>query len=360
MQGGTRSGKTYNILIWYIIKLLNERDKVLSIVRQSLPSIRGTVMRDFIDILDRMGLYKEENHNKTENVYMLGTNIIEFVSIDSPQKIRGRTRNYCFINEGNELSYDGWLQLVMRTKEKVVIDYNPSDTTSWIYDHVIPRNDADFHITTYRDNPFLDKDIVDEIERLQQADENYWRVYGLGQRGVSQNMIYTHWKPISIIPHAHKYCYGLDFGFRNETALVKVLVRDGACYVQEMLYERGLTMDDLVARLHQLEVSKRDVLWCDSAEPKSIEHIRRMGFNAKGAVKKESEGIRKVQSMPLFLVEGSHNLVKEIKSYKWQTVSGSDGKFPDVEKPVKLADHAMDAMRMAIHSETSKKMLSWV
>ena len=152
MQGGSRSGKTYNILIWFIVKLLQENGKTLTVVRQSLPSIKGTVLRDFIDILSKLGIYSEDNHNKTDQVYSLNGNIIEFVSADQPQKIRGRARNYLFCNEANELSYEAWMQLIMRTEGKIVIDYNPSDVSSWIYDTVIPRDDADFHITTFMDN----------------------------------------------------------------------------------------------------------------------------------------------------------------------------------------------------------------
>jgi len=170
MQGGTRSGKTYNVLTWFIVKLLQEKGKTLTICRSSLPSIKGSVMRDFIEILSKYGLYSEEKHNKSENLYFLGGNIVEFVSTDQPQKIRGRKRNYLFINEANEVNYESWMQLALRTTEKIVIDYNPSDYYSWIYDKVVPREDADFTITTYKDNPFLEKSIVDEIERLKSAD----------------------------------------------------------------------------------------------------------------------------------------------------------------------------------------------
>jgi phage terminase large subunit len=360
MQGGSRSGKTYNILIWFIAKLLAEKGKVFTIVRASLPSIKGTVMRDFVDIMTKLGLYKEANHNKTDSSYQLGTNLIEFVSIDQPQKIRGRARDYLFANECNELSYDAWLQLTMRTRGKIVIDYNPSMEYSFIYDDIIPREDADFYITTYKDNPFLDENIVAEIERLQQVDENYWRVYGLGEKGQSQLTVYTHWKYCPQLPFKTRYFYGLDFGFRAPTALVKCVIQDGAVYAKEELYETELTVDDLVGRMGQIGVSKRDNLWCDSAEPKTIETLRRHGYNARPAVKKVEEGIRKVQSMPLFITEDSINMIKEIRNYKWKVIKDSNNETPSKEEPVKLHDHALDGLRMAVHSETSKKLLQWV
>jgi phage terminase large subunit len=305
-------------------------------------------------------LYKEANHNKTESSYMLGTNLIEFVSTDQPQKVRGRKRSYLFINECNEISYDAWIQLALRTEDKIVIDYNPSMEFSFIYDNIITRDDADFYITTFRDNPFLDKNIVSEIERLKDVDENMWKVYGLGERGQSQLTVYTHWKLCPTLPFKTKYFYGLDWGFRAPTALVKCVLQDDAVYVKEELYEPELTMDDLVARMGQLGISKRDNLWCDSADPKSIEHLRRYGYNAKKSIKKIEEGIRAVKSRPLFITEESTNIIKEIRNYKWKIIKDSNNEVPEKEQPIKLHDHSLDALRYAVASETSKKILSWV
>ena len=360
MQGGSRSGKTYNILIWFLAKLLQEKGKVFTIVRASLPSIKGTVMRDFLDIMAKLNLYKDNNHNKTDSSYMLGTNLIEFVSIDQPQKIRGRGRDYLFCNEANELTYDAWIQLALRTRGKIVIDYNPSMEYSFIYDHIIPRDDTDFHITTYLDNPFLSKEIVDEIERLKDVDENYWRIYGLGQKGQSQAIIYTHWKHCPALPFKTRYFYGLDFGFRHPTALVKGCIQDGAAYIEQVIYESNLTTDDLIAKMGYYGVSKRDNIWCDSAEPKTIESLRRAGYNARPSIKKIEEGIRKVQSMPLFITESSESVLKEIRNYQWKVVKDTDGQAPTKEQPVGLWDHSMDAMRYCIMGETTKKVLQWV
>lgn len=361
MQGGSRSGKTYNILIWFIAELLKSRGETLSIVRASLPSIKGSVMRDFVDILTKLNLYKDANFNKTESVYMLpGNNMVEFVSIDQPQKIRGRKRSKLFINEANELEYDAWIQLAMRTTGKIVLDYNPSMEYHWIYDHVIGRDDADFYITTYKDNPFLDANIRAEIERLQEVDENYWRVYGLGERGQSQLTIYTHWKTCDEMPFSQKYFYGLDWGFKAPTALVRCLIRDGAMYAKELLYEPELHLDAVAARLGELGVSKRDNIWCDSASPQSIDYLRRFGYNAKKSDKKVPDGIRAVQSKPLFITKDSESMLKEIRNYKWKIKKDSNNEVPPKEEPVKMWDHTLDALRYAVVSETSKKILSWV
>ena len=355
MQGGSRSGKTYNIIIWFIVKLLQENGKTLTVVRQSLPSIKGTVLRDFIDILSKLGIYSEDNHNKTDQIYTLNGNIIEFVSADQPQKIRGRARNYLFCNEANELSYEAWMQLVMRTEGKIVIDYNPSDVSSWIYDTVIPRDDADFHITTFRDNPFLPKELVDELERLKDADPNYWQIYGLGERGLNQDLIYSHWRTTEHMPEEGETVYGLDFGFNNPSSLVKVTFHDGTAYVKEMLYETKLTTNDLVDKLKLMNLDSYDEIYCDAAEPKTIEELVRCGFNAKPANKDVTEGIRTVKGTPLIVQQDSVNLLKEFKSYRWKT----DRNGNKLDQPVKFADHACDAMRYAIFSKLTIPSVTW-
>jgi phage terminase large subunit len=355
MQGGSRSGKTYNILIWFIIKLLQENGKTLTIVRQSLPSIKGSVLRDFVDILLKLGIYDENNHNKTEQVYTMNGNTIEFVSADQPQKIRGRARTYLFCNEANELSYEAWMQLIMRTENKIILDYNPSDVASWIYDNVIPRDDADFHITTFRDNPFLPQELIDELNRLKDADPNYWQIYGLGERGLSQDLIYTHFKTTEEIPEEGEIVYGLDFGFNNPSSLVKVVFNDGIANVKEMLYETRLTTNDLVEKIKGLGLTSYDEIYCDAAEPKTIEELVRSGFNAKPANKDVTEGIRTIKGTPLVIQQDSVNLLKEIRGYRWKT----DRNGLKLDQPVKFNDHAIDALRYAIFSKLTIPSVTW-
>jgi phage terminase large subunit len=348
------SGKTYNILIWFIVKLLQENGKTLTIVRQSLPSIKGSVLRDFVDILSRLGIYSEDNHNKTEQIYQLNGNVVEFVSADQPQKIRGRARTYLFCNEANELSYEAWMQLIMRTEGKIVIDYNPSDISSWIYDDVIPRDDADFYITTFRDNPFLPKELVDELERLKDADPNYWQIYGLGERGLSQDLIYTHYRTTEQMPEGETV-YGLDFGFNVPSAMVKVVFYENAAYVQELIYETKLTTNDLVEKIVALGIDKFDEIYCDAAEPKTIEELVRQGLNAKPANKDVLEGIRSVKATPLYIHQDSVNLLKEVKNYRWKT----DRNGNKLDQPVKFNDHISDAMRYAIFSKLTIPSVTW-
>lgn len=326
-------------------------------VRKTLPALKGSAYRDFIEILERDGLYDQDNHNKSEMTYELWGNLVEFISVDQPQKIRGRKRNVCFINEANELSWEDFFQLNIRTTDKMILDYNPSEEYHWIYEKLQTREDADFYVTTYKDNPFLEKDLVDEIERLKDADENYWRVYGLGQRGISSEVIYTHWQ-YGEYPDNCETVYGVDFGYSVPSAVIKIGFHEGAVYADELLYETKLTTADLIEKLKLLNIRRSDELFCDNAEPKTIEELRRAGFNAKPAEKDVYAGIQKVKSSPLFITSRSTNLIKEIKNYKWKL--NKDGKVHPDEVPVKFMDHAVDAMRYGVYSKLSKPNVSWL
>lgn len=360
-QGGTRSGKTYSILqvlCEYCLENRN-RNSVITVVRKTLPALKGSAYRDFLEILNKEGWYSEEWHNKSEMTYLLFGNLVEFISVDQPQKIRGRKRNVCFINEANELTWEDFFQLNIRTTDKVILDYNPSDEFHWIYERLQIREDADFFVTTYLDNPHLDKDLVTEIELLKDADENYWRVYGLGQRGFSSETIYTHWQ-YSDFPEGCEVVYGVDFGFNVPSSIIKIGFKENACYVEEMLYETKLTTNDLIERIKGLNIERHAEMFCDNAEPKTIEEIVRAGYNAKPAEKDVYAGIQKVKSMPLFVTQNSHNMIKELKSYKWKL--DKNGKVHPDEVPVKFNDHAMDAMRYGIYTKLNRpqfQILAW-
>jgi len=262
-QGGTRSGKTYNILMWLIFDYCtNNKKKIVSIVRKTFPALRGTVMRDFLEILHNVGMYSEDHHNKSTNEYYLMGNTIEFLSVDEPQKVRGRKRDLLFVNEANELKLEDFRQLMMRTTSKIVIDYNPSEEFHWIYDHVLTRDDVDFYQTTYLDNPFLEKSLIEEIEKLKNIDENYWNVYGLGMRGQSRSLVFQFIEVEQIPEYAKLKSYGLDFGYTNDpTALVAMYIWDTNIYFDELLYQTGMTNSDIGNMLKSLDIDRSDVIW---------------------------------------------------------------------------------------------------
>jgi phage terminase large subunit len=353
-QGGTRSGKTYNILLWIIFEYTyRNTGKTITICRKSFPSLRASVMRDFLDILRAYELYNEDYHNKSSNEYHLNGNLVEFISLDQPQKIRGRKRNLLYINEGNELFYEDWQQLVFRTDGRIIIDYNPSDSFHWIYDRVIPREDCDFYQTTYRDNPFLDKSIVDEIERLRDTDEDYWRIYGLGERGMSRATIFQ-FGQAEIPTEAKLISYGLDFGYTNDpTALVAVYQLDNNLYLDELIYRTGLTNRDIHAHFQSFSLDRRDEIFADSAEPKSIDELHRFGWNVKPTVKgadSVNSGIDILKRHKLFVTPRSSNLIKELQNYKW--VEDKNGNL--LNKPIDAFNHGIDAARYAVANKLSK------
>lgn len=244
LRGGTRSGKTTNALIYFIMTYLETTGRVLTVARETMPALKASAMRDFFEILNNLDLYSENNHNKTRNEYELNGNLVEFIGVSEADRVRGRKRNDLFLNEANETTLDAFRQLAFRTTDNIVIDYNPSDAFSWIYDDVETRDDCDLLVTTYKDNPFLEETLVNEIERLKDADTDYWNIYGLGLIGSGSTRIYTHWKPVDDEDYPYgkgEKVYGLDFGYNNPTALTEIVFFDNILYWREMLYQSKLT-----------------------------------------------------------------------------------------------------------------------
>ena len=352
-QGGTRSGKTYNILLWLIFYYCtNHEGKTITIARKTFPAVRSSVMRDFLDILKGAGIYQEEKHNKSNSEYILNGNLVEFISMDQPQKIRGRKRDLAFLNEANELTFEDWQQIVFRTNGRIILDYNPSDTFHWIYDRVIPREDADFYQTTYLDNPFLDQTIIQEIERLKETDEHYWRVYGLGERGTNRAQVFQ-FTTIQKIPDQAKFLsFGLDFGFTNDpSALVGCYQEGNNLYFEELLYSTRLTNQDLDREFKKLEIGRYDEIYGDSAEPKSIEELHRMGWNIKPTAKgadSVNAGIDMLKRYKIHILGA--NLMKEMENYKW--MEDKNGNL--LNKPEDKWNHLIDALRYGIYNKLSK------
>ena len=355
-QGGTRSGKTYNILLWIIFSYCQRNEsKIITICRKSFPALRGTVMRDFFTILKDHDIYSEDSHSKTANEYKLNGNTVEFISLDMPQKIRGRKRDLLFANEANELTQEDWTQLLFRTNEKVILDYNPSEEFHWIYDQVLNRSDVDFFQTTYKDNPFLGDVIKEEIERLKGIDENYWRVYGLGERGQSRSLVYQFQTCKEIPKEAKLVSYGLDFGYSSDpTSLVRTYLLGDDMYVDELLYRTGMTNQDIANEMKALGLDRSNEIFADSAEPKSIEEIYRMGWNVKPTIKGSINiGIDIIRRYKLHATESSFNLIKELRNYKY--IEDKNGLLTN--RPVDNFNHALDALRYSVVNKISKSHL---
>jgi phage terminase large subunit len=353
-QGGTRSGKTYNILLYIIFHYCQvNKGKTITICRKTFPALRASVMRDFLDILKQHDKYDEELHNKSNSEYELSGNLVEFISLDQPQKVRGRKRNLLFINEANELDFEDWQQLVFRTEDKIILDYNPSDEYHWIYDKVKDRDDADFYITTYLDNPFLEPSIKAEIERLRDTDEQYWQIYGLGQKGISKATIFNFTETNVIPEDAEFVSYGADAGYTNdETTLVSVYKKDYNLYIKEHLYQTQMTTVDIHNKWKQIGIT-REPIYFDSAEPRLIEELRRMGWNVRPSIKgadSVNAGIDLLKRFKIHIYKDSHNAIQEFRNYKWQ--EDKSGKL--MNKPVDKNNHLIDATRYATYSVLSK------
>jgi phage terminase large subunit len=346
-QGGSRSGKTYSILqLLILVKAFEGSDQVISIVRKSLPALRATAMRDFFGILKENDLYDERNHNKTENTYQLNGNLFEFMSLDQPQKKRGAKRTYLFLNEANELTLEDWIQLSIRTEKQIYIDYNPSMDEHWIYDTVIPRKDCTYIHSTYLDNiRFLPEEVIREIENLKSVDENYWRIYGLGEIGQIKGLIFTNWETVAEFPKDCKWIsYGLDFGFTNDpSVIVRVGLFGGELYVEELLYSRGMTTMDLVRKMEETGIRKGDDIIADN-QPQNIYEIRQSGFNVKPTFKGPSSILTGIDIMKRYRIKvsrGSLNLIRELKNYKWKEDASGSPQNEAVDK----FNHAIDAVR---------------
>ena len=348
LEGGARSSKTWSIAQYFILTLLQTTGKILTIARKTFPSLRASVMRDFFEILDRFGIYNPEYHNRTNHQYQLHGNLVEFIALDQPQKVRGVKRNYLWLNEANEFDWEDYFQLAIRTSEKIFFDYNPSDEFHWIYERIIPRNDCILIRSTYQDNPFLHEALRREIERLREEDEYLWKVYGLGERARPQNLIFQNWDIVESFPEkVDALRYGVDFGFNNPSVCLQVGVLDREVYIDELIYQTHLTNAEFIAMMKTAGVEQDKLMRADSSEPDRIEEISQAGFWVEGAKKGKGsvkDGIDNVQRRRLHITKRSVNTLKEIKNYKWK--QDKDGKILD--EPVAFNDHAMSALRYAI------------
>ena len=356
-QGGSRSGKTYNILIYWIHKLLQEQGKTLSIVRKTLPSLKNSVLKDLVEVLESFNVYDPTKWHKQEGFYELNGNIINWFSVDEPQKIRGSRRDYLYCNEANELRIEDWNQLIFRTEDKVICDLNPSELNSWVYD-LETRDDCFYFKTTWRDNPFVASTIVKELESLKNKDENLYRIYNLGEKGISTTLVFNKFHTIETIPNEYKLLgRGLDFGYNDPTCLVEVYQHQDELYFREVIYSRGLTMPDIIEKLGQMNIERTDTIWCDSANPQNIEELKRARFNAKPVNKKSIlHGLDLMRRHHIFIEKTSTNILSEFMSYKWKT--DKDGNLLDV--PEDNYNHSIDAIRYVLESTIANKPKKFV
>lgn len=356
LEGGTRSGKTIALAQNFIRLGKDQSEKrKLSIVRKTFPSLRATAMEDYFNMRKEYGVYDKGRHSKTLHTYVDGKNVTEFFSLDDEQKVRGRKRSHLWINEANELSYEEFAQLAFRTERQIFMDLNPVDEDHWIVQKILTRPDVLYIKSNYLQNPFLTDEIVREIEELQNADQNYWMQFGLGERPVKGAKIYTHYQTVDDfnIDDFDEVIYGIDFGYNNKSAIVRIGVKDNAWTWDELLYKSHLTNSDLIEEMKVLRdngmITDQMQGFADAAEPDRIAEIVSAGFNVEKAdksvsgndAKKNPVGIDYVKSRPLNITKRSVNLLAEAGKYSFKV----DKNGNVLDEPVKINDHLMDAGR---------------
>ena len=358
LQGGTRSSKSYSALQWILVHSLMEPNIVVSVVRKSFPSMRVSIMRDWQTILKDLEIWDDNNWSATEHIYTFDNgSMVEFMSIDSSEKRKGSARDYLFIDECNELSREDYFQLFIRTRKKTIIAYNPSfGTNHYIFNEIQTHPESSLYVSTFLDNPFLEKSIIDEIERLKYVNPEYYKIYGLGLPGNNVGTIFSA-ELVEVIPEEAEFvAFGMDFGFSiDPTTLIAVYKWRENLYFEELLYKKGLVTSEIVAELKSLDV-ERNIIWGDSAEGRLIEEIYRAGFNIK-PVKKGKDSIKMgidiMHQHKLHILKSSVNIVREFSEYVW-TVN-KNGDFENI--PVDYSNHAIDAIRYVCMEQLNQKKI---
>jgi len=363
-RGGTRSGKTYNACIAWATYLA-EHDERLSIVRKTLPALKASVLKDMIEVLERMGLYDPAEHHKADKeISIPGGGVIDYFPTDDEQKVRGRSRDHLWGNEANEVPESAWQQLILRTEGKVLMDFNPShDAEHWIVRRYEGADEALWYTSTYRDNlEHLPDEQVREIEALKEKDPWAWKVYGLGERARPATSIYQDIEVLEEEPEGG--VYALDFGYNDPMALGRVERHDTApkptLDVWCLLHESHLTTGDLIGRMDEMGVDKAVPMYCDSAEPDRIQQLQRAGYNAKPAKKGQGSVKAGIDWMKQHTIRvggpAGEAARREFRNYRWQT---RDGGQP-TDDPVDTDDHAPDMARYGAHTHYSQNESGFV
>lgn len=370
-QGGTRSGKTYNIMMWLILYAIKTPKSVINVFRKTRSSIIGSVLQDFKDIMGRLNVYNPESYNKTLMTYTFDNDAtMTFMGCDDPEKVKGVPSDIAYLNEVSSFYLEDYRQIELRVVNTTIMDYNPNmPTYHFVFKEVVPRDDSILFKSTYKDNRFLTKKQIQRIERYKDTDENYWRIYGLGIQGISEETVFANFETTDA------YCdiksseyFGMDFGYNHPTTLVGVKIVDKEhpeLYIKQYLYKthltgadihnelmilNGLSSDSIVPSSAKVDMSFNNLITADSNRADLIEDLIRYGWNVEGAKKGDGSiyaGILKIKEHKIFLDKESPQLIEEFSMYKWQKHrNGTD----ILEKPEGGKDHLIDAVRYALEN----------
>lgn len=349
--GGTRSGKTYALLQWCIVQALSGKETI-TIVRKTIPSLKRTVMKDFKDVMMELGIWNENDFNISDRIYNFYTESqIQFISTDDAEKLRGLKSSILWLEEANEIDEESYFQLMIRTTGPIILSYNPTISPyHWIRQMV----DCTRHFTTFRNNPYLEKTVVKAIEDLQRTNPKAWLVYGLGEYVSNEKAIFE-FNVVDFLPEEATFvAFGLDFGYSSDpTALASIWKMDNELYIMEHCYEKGMVTSDIDNMLRSV-VKGREEIWADSAEPRLIDELYRLGWNIRPVIKGKDSinfGIQVLQNYKINIPKTCQNLTNEFYSYEWS----SDRFGKQLDKPVDFNNHLIDAARYAAMMRLSNK-----
>lgn len=347
IPGGTSAGKTFGILPILIDKAAKRELLEISVVSESIPHLRRGALKDFEKIMRSTNRWIDDNFNKSLLRYtFVNGSYIEFFSVDQPDKLRGARRNILYINECNNVHFEAYQQLSIRTSDEVWLDFNPTHEF-WVHTELEDDIDSEVLRLTYKDNEALSDSIVKEIEKAKVKAKtseywsNWWNVYGLGNIGSLEGVVFSNWKEISVLPkEARLIGIGMDFGYTNDpTAVIEVYKYNDKRILNQIVYQTGMVNSDIARRL-----PKDVTIYADSAEPKSIEEIRRFGIDIR-PVKKGADsimyGISTMQDQDYLVTQNSVDLIKEFRYYSW----AQDKNGAKLNKPIDKYNHAIDAVR---------------
>ena len=349
--GGTRSGKTYALLQWCIVQALSNKETI-TIVRKTIPSLKRTVMKDFKDVMLSLGIWNENDWNISDRIYSFYTeSVIQFISTDDAEKLRGLKSNILWLEEANEIDEESYFQLMIRTTGPIILSYNPTISP---YHWIRLMQECTRNFTTYKNNPYLESSVKKAIEDLQRTNPKAWLVYGLGEYVSNEKAIFQ-FNVVDFLPDEATFvAFGLDFGYSSDpTALVSVWKMDNELYIMEHCYEKGLVTSDIDAMLRSV-VKDREEIWADSAEPRLIDELYRLGWNIRPVIKGKDSinfGIQVMQNYKINIPKSCQNLTNEFYSYEWS----SDRFGKQLDKPVDFNNHLIDAARYAAMMRLSNK-----
>ena len=353
VKGGTSEGKTICILLILIDYAIRNEGKEISVVSESIPHLRRGAFKDFCQLLKGLGRYNDSQINKSVLKYTFTNNsYIEFFSTDQSDKLRGARRTDLYINECNNVPFDAYNQLAVRTSGNIWLDYNPS-SLFWVDKEIIGQEDADYITLTYKDNEVLDQTIVKEIEKAKEKGKtstywaNWWRVYGLGETGSLEGVCIPDWKEIDNLPQeARLLAYGMDFGYSvDPTTLIALYKWNNAYIYDEVLYKKGMLNRDISRFLSQADIKEN--ITADSAEPKSIAELQGYGHNIHGVTKGRDSvvyGLNLMNQNEIYVTARSKNLKRELGGYVW----AKDKEGNQLQKPTGLHPDCIDAARYVL------------